>query len=282
MNEFEKTECSKLADDVTRYAWGELAQDLRPAVEAHVKGCTSCTELVSFVKEFISAARQNAGRPTSPDEPHPDASLIVDLEADELDEETARQVSMHLLDCKPCREAYLLLRSLSNDQFEERVLATDFWQELIQEGASSFISGRKAHGGTIVALFPGLLQNRGISFKVFEISAEENTYRVTLSISPEGAVSCDIKGTRTPLEIPLNVSASLADSGEQISTKTDTLGNGHLVVRGALLLIFDFSLKDRQQPSLEFEDLTKIIGASASELVRRKISRRIAQKKKDK
>ena len=122
MKDFEVPDCAKLADDVTRYAWGELPEGSRPAVEQHLQHCTACSELISFVDMFSAAARENRGRRDSPSE-HPDPSLIVDLEADELEEERARQVSVHLLDCKPCREAYLRLRRLSDEQFEEKVLA---------------------------------------------------------------------------------------------------------------------------------------------------------------
>ena len=91
-------------------------------VRLHLKKCPACTGLVSFVKEFIAEARENQSLQASSSEPHPDAALIVGLEADNLDEQTARKVGLHLLDCKTCREAYLQLRSLSNEQFEERVL----------------------------------------------------------------------------------------------------------------------------------------------------------------
>jgi DNA-binding CsgD family transcriptional regulator len=42
-----------------------------------------------------------------------------------LDTETSRKVTLHLLECEPCREAYLRLRSLNNDQFEELLLAEE-------------------------------------------------------------------------------------------------------------------------------------------------------------
>src|SRR6266849_824428 len=119
MDDVETPECSKLAREVTRYAWGELPEDSRPAIEKHLSQCPSCSELTSFVGKMTAAARENQGRWSPPADPHPEPSLIVDLEAEELDEETAERVSVHLLRCRPCREAYLRLRSLSMDHFEE-------------------------------------------------------------------------------------------------------------------------------------------------------------------
>jgi hypothetical protein len=121
MDESESPDCSKIADDVTRYAWVDLGKESRAAVEAHLKQCASCGELVSFVTELTAAARKNP-EPDLPGQAHPHPSLIVDLEADKLDEQDARRVSLHLLDCKPCREAYLRLRSLSEERIEEKVL----------------------------------------------------------------------------------------------------------------------------------------------------------------
>jgi hypothetical protein len=125
MKEADNTECLTLADDVTLYAWGGLTDDLRPAVEAHLRECPSCAKFVAFMKDFIAANRERLADAEMPSESHPDASLIVELEADELDIKTSREVSLHLLDCRPCREAYLRLRSLSNERFEERLLAEE-------------------------------------------------------------------------------------------------------------------------------------------------------------
>lgn len=125
MKEFKKTECSVLADNVTLYVWGVLADDARPAVETHLRKCTSCGEFVAFMKEFISANRNERTSAQMLLGPHPDPSLIVDLEADELDTETSQKVALHLLECEPCREAYLRVRSLNNDQFEELLWAEE-------------------------------------------------------------------------------------------------------------------------------------------------------------
>ncbi len=125
MNEFEKSECSMLSDEVTAYAWGGRGDELRALVEAHLNECPSCRQFVSFVQEFIATARENRAGPDALPGPHPDASLIVDLEADTLDEQTAQKVGLHLLECKSCRDAYLRLRSLTDSQFEERILAED-------------------------------------------------------------------------------------------------------------------------------------------------------------
>src|ERR1700731_561904 len=125
MSRFDKTGCSTLADDVTLYVWSGLTAELRPAVKAHLKKCASCREFVAFMKEFVSTSRKDKANAHTASGPHPDPSLIVDLEAAELDLKTSREVSLHLLACGPCREAYLRLRSLSKNQFEERLLAEE-------------------------------------------------------------------------------------------------------------------------------------------------------------
>jgi predicted anti-sigma-YlaC factor YlaD len=122
MNRIRETECARLNENVICYAWGILSQELRPAVEAHVAHCPSCNDLVSFVSQLIAVESKKRASQNAPTE-HPDPSQIVALEADELKEEEAREVGLHLLDCKACRQAYLLIRGLSEEQFEERVLA---------------------------------------------------------------------------------------------------------------------------------------------------------------
>jgi DNA-binding CsgD family transcriptional regulator len=123
MDDSEKPECTNLADDVTLYIWGNLAESLRPAVEAHLNECPSCNNFVSRMKEFIAASRTNRAKAEKFPSTHPDPSLIVGLEAEKLDEKDTERVSLHLLQCGPCRDAYLRLRSLSSERFEERVLA---------------------------------------------------------------------------------------------------------------------------------------------------------------
>jgi predicted anti-sigma-YlaC factor YlaD len=124
MHEQESFDCASLACDAIRYALRELPEESWPTVKAHLDRCKSCRELVSFAEMLTATAGRSQAKEKRPAD-HPDPSLIADLEADNLDPETARKVSLHLLDCKPCREAYLRLRSLTDVRFEQRVLAAD-------------------------------------------------------------------------------------------------------------------------------------------------------------
>jgi hypothetical protein len=118
----EASGCSEFADEVTRYAWGELSEERRDEVEAHLQKCPPCKELATFTEDLIRAVREDPKRSAPIAEPCPDVSLIVDLEAEALNEETARHVTAHLLYCKKCRDAYLQVRALSAERFEERAL----------------------------------------------------------------------------------------------------------------------------------------------------------------
>ncbi len=123
MAKTETPECERLADHVTRYAWGELAHAEAPAVEAHLEACAECRSNVVFVRKMLEAY---AERPPSsePAEPCPDAELVVALEADELDQRTAGHVFAHVLHCTPCRDAYLILHSGRERHVEEKVFAS--------------------------------------------------------------------------------------------------------------------------------------------------------------
>jgi hypothetical protein len=92
-------------------------------IETHLADCPPCSKRVMFARKFTALAKEQFTRANMPDEPCPDTSDIVALEADGLDEETAQHVRAHLLFCKLCREEYLLLRRLSNEQLEEKALA---------------------------------------------------------------------------------------------------------------------------------------------------------------
>lgn len=122
MDHDQVTGCAQFGDEVSRYLWGALPEERRAAVEAHLRECAPCRELATFTKDLIAVVREDSSRVLPIAEPCPDASLIVGLEAEELDEITARHVTAHLLHCKKCRDAYLLLRTLSAGKVEERAL----------------------------------------------------------------------------------------------------------------------------------------------------------------
>src|SRR5712692_9279347 len=118
----ERPDCMQLSRDVTRYMFGELPEENKSFIETHLADCPPCSKRVVFARKFTALAKEQFTRADMPDEPCPDTSDIVALEADKLDEETARHVRAHLLFCKLCREEYLLLRRLSNEQLEEKEL----------------------------------------------------------------------------------------------------------------------------------------------------------------
>jgi hypothetical protein len=123
MTEYSTNACAELEEDVTRFAYQtELPQEDRDRVEEHLKECPSCGELVFFIQKTRELARKNPIRFEPASEACQDSAAIVALEEGTLDEETSRKLGVHLLHCKRCREAYLLLRSLSEEQFEEKLL----------------------------------------------------------------------------------------------------------------------------------------------------------------
>jgi hypothetical protein len=246
-DEVEKTECATIIQDVTQYAWGALSEDLRPTVAAHLAQCVSCRELVSFVSEFVAAASEGGALRQAPAE-HPDPSLIVDLEADDLNEKDAREVSLHLLDCKTCREAYLLLRSLSDEQFEERVWAEQPWPVTLAKAMQLLIDLGKVYGsGTRIGPIQVLSERVALGAKVLEVPVGENVYRVQAMVTEAGFLSFDIAGSRTPVRAQLGVWVCSGAGENLISTKTDNSGNLHFEVPRKVsfgdLLVVTFSLK---------------------------------------
>jgi DNA-binding CsgD family transcriptional regulator len=241
MKKAEKPECAKLADDVTLYAWGGLASDARTVVETHLKECASCNEFVSFLKEFIAAARKDGANVAIPPGPHPDPSLIVGLEADKLDAETERKVSLHLLDCRACREAYLRLRSLSNEQFEEHVLeeVAHPSQRLLAEHAAAIPSSQiyqkpkqflidlgKTYGENALLGPIRVLKEENwggyaaINEKRLEMKVEEDAYLIMVKLLGIGN-AWELSFT---IEVPVNSKAPLSatvysEAGKKLTTR---------------------------------------------------------------
>lgn len=110
--------CAELADDLTRYAWGELHGKPKGQIEAHLSHCPGCSETALFVKKLRALSGKRAENLEPCGEPCPDSALLVDLESDELDEVTAQHVRAHLISCRTCREEYLILRRLSISNVE--------------------------------------------------------------------------------------------------------------------------------------------------------------------
>src|SRR2546426_11290260 len=109
-------------EKLTRYVFGELAGTERHAVEEHVGSCTPCQDFITFARGFNGALREAKPQSSGPGESCPDASLIVDLEAGELDSETARHVHAHILFCGQCKQEFYALRQLRSPSWTKLVV----------------------------------------------------------------------------------------------------------------------------------------------------------------
>ena len=109
-------------EKLTRYAFGELVGTERQAVEVHLGSCTPCREFLAFARGFNAALQEGKPESSDPGEPCPDASVIVDLEAGELDSETARHVHAHILFCANCKQEFYALRGLRSPSWTKLVI----------------------------------------------------------------------------------------------------------------------------------------------------------------
>jgi len=217
------------------------------------------------MQKFNALAKEGLTNVDSPGEPHPSASLIVELEADELEEKTAQNIRAHLLYCKTCREKYLLLRKLSQEQFEEHLLATDgpSWLRMLVKALEFVIDLGKTYGpGSLIGSIRVLAEQPAVAVrgggtststsKVLEVSVGENTYSIQVGATENDALSCDVAGVHTPVKTPLGVSVFSESGGELVSTKTDEFGNVHFVLPSVHddLLLLVLNLKGEKQEVL--------------------------------
>ena len=99
-------------EQLTRYAFGDLSGKEQEKLERHLRTCTPCQEYLSFVQEFNAGLREAKPQRPLPGEPCPDPSLLIALDADELDDETAHHVRAHMLFCEGCRKEYTALERM--------------------------------------------------------------------------------------------------------------------------------------------------------------------------
>src|SRR5437667_10141115 len=59
---------------------GQASASERQEVEAHLKGCRDCRELLSFMRDFSDIAKDVADGEIAQDEPHPQNSVIIAYE----------------------------------------------------------------------------------------------------------------------------------------------------------------------------------------------------------
>lgn len=98
------------AEMLTRYAFADLDEDEKSAVERHVQTCVQCRDFLSFIQGFNAGLRQAKPREPLPGEPCPDPALLADLQEGNLDDETAQHVRVHMLFCNACTKDYEALR----------------------------------------------------------------------------------------------------------------------------------------------------------------------------
>src|SRR2546422_676936 len=111
-------------DKLTRYAFGDLESVEENVVREHLACCPACEDYVSFVTRFNAALRDTRPNLAAQPEACPDGALIVDLEAGDLDAETAKHVHAHVLFCGKCREEFYALRRLRSPNWTKLVIDT--------------------------------------------------------------------------------------------------------------------------------------------------------------
>jgi len=101
---------------------GQASASERQEVEAHLKGCRDCRELLSFMRDFSDIAKDVADGEIAQDEPHPQNSVIIAYEEGRLDKETSLHLRSHMLFCDRCAESYYLLKRMRAPSWVEVVI----------------------------------------------------------------------------------------------------------------------------------------------------------------
>src|SRR5207245_11422603 len=101
---------------------GQASASERQEVEAHLKGCRDCRELLSFMRDFSDIAKDVADDEIAQDEPHPQNSVIIAYEEGRLDKETSLHLRSHMLFCDRCAETYYLLKRMRAPSWVEVVV----------------------------------------------------------------------------------------------------------------------------------------------------------------
>jgi hypothetical protein len=216
---------------LVRYAEGTLSFNERGAAEQHLGDCAACRDFVSFVQDFNSALVAAKPDGDGPDEPCPDSSLIIALDADELDDETARQIRAHLLFCRACLEEFFLLWRLGQEEgsaFVSWLPQFEKLKERILDLGVTYGVGTLLGPLRIAAEAPAFAMrggpDAGEASKSVEVKVGENTYGLEFHASTD-AVSCDIVGFQTMLQSPLEVTIFSESGAKVASTHTDKFGN---------------------------------------------------------
>jgi hypothetical protein len=106
------------------YVEGEVSDSDRQKVDAHMKDCGDCRDLLSFMRDFSDAAKDFAADDIAQDEPHARNEVIIAYEEGKLDKETALHLRSHMLFCDRCAETYYLLKRMRAPSWTTVVIET--------------------------------------------------------------------------------------------------------------------------------------------------------------
>jgi hypothetical protein len=101
---------------------GEGSERERQEVDEHLKDCTDCQDLLSFVQDLSETGKQLATDEIAADEQHAPKSVIIAYEEGKLDVETALHLRSHMLFCDECAETYYLLKRMRAPSWTEVVI----------------------------------------------------------------------------------------------------------------------------------------------------------------
>jgi hypothetical protein len=256
-------------EDIFRYLSGHLSPSDHDRIEAHLKACPECSDMVTFVNDFNSTLKAMSSDELRPDSPCPNADTIATFVYGELDESAAQAVRQHTIFCKECLEEVFLLRRAAEaagiKTISEPSEGAARWRNVLEKAKAFIVDMGKTYGldtiigpARIVAEQPvfamrGAQPSMGAG-KVLEVAVGENTYSVEVKVNEDGTLSCDIAGVRTPVKEPLTVTAQSEAGDELLSVQTDQHGNTHFAVPVAedpqALLLLTFKLKDREEQFL--------------------------------
>jgi len=247
-------------------------------------------ELVDFVRSMVQAVHDDPSRSAPLREPCPDASLVVGLEAEELDELTAKHVTAHLLYCKKCRNAYLTLRSTSGPmeridselaragKAEERQVkesprikadtsATRMtqaeWGRFIQKQKDSVIDLEKSYGLKTLVGPCRIVSEPKFASKSVEVGVGNNLYDITVEMNEAAdSIQCELSTLCQSTKRPLVVSVRSTIGEKLVTARIDEYGCGHFAFSGRLLrdelFLLTFKLEHAEQNVLFRVPLEKL------------------------
>jgi len=124
-------------EDIFRFLSGHLSPSDHDRIEAHLKACPECSDLVTFVHDFNSTLKAMSPEVLQPATPCPDADTIAAFAEGELDESAAQAVRQHTIFCKECLEEVFLLRRAAAaagiKSISEFIEGTARWRDFLEK-----------------------------------------------------------------------------------------------------------------------------------------------------